>query len=217
MNTSQSNELNPPLDLALIKSIQKHILPKIKMIQKERKSILQSIAKEIISSIEKNGSSNCNFICTHNSRRSHISQIFFQTAIQYYNIINIKSFSGGTEATALNERVIHALEKFGFTIQSNNAKENPIYKIFLSQNSEPILAFSKKYSDPPNPKSNFIAIMTCDHASEHCPVVFGASSKINLHYIDPKISDGTTQEENVYWEKILEIGSEMFALGKLLT
>ena len=37
-----------------------------------------------------------NFICTHNSRRSHLGQIWAAIAGAYYNV-DVATFSGGTE------------------------------------------------------------------------------------------------------------------------
>ena len=42
------------------------------------------------------------FVCTHNSRRSHISQQRAQASAAYLNVDNVQTFSGGTEATAFN-------------------------------------------------------------------------------------------------------------------
>ncbi|MCG9876352.1 MAG: hypothetical protein MH321_16370 [Leptospiraceae bacterium] len=207
-------------------SIVQKILPNLNTISKDRFSILNSIAYELKNMVGNLGVAKINFICTHNSRRSHLSQILFHTALVFYKMDHISTYSGGTEATALNDRVVIALEDFGYRLekvqpnqfnQSHNFQENPVYEIYLSKITKPILAFSKKYQDDPNPKSDFLAIMTCDHASENCPVVFGASSKINLNYTDPKASDGNPDEKLVYTNKLIEIGIEMFALGKLLS
>mgnify|MGYP000733479600 CR=1 FL=1 len=59
-----------------------------------------------------------NFICTHNSRRSHLAQIWAATAAYYYAIPNIQTFSGGTEATAFNPRAVAAMERAGFKIEA---------------------------------------------------------------------------------------------------
>lgn len=210
----------------LHESIIQKILPNLNAISKDRYSILNGIGFELKNLITKHGVAKINFICTHNSRRSHLSQILFHTALEFFQVYHISTYSGGTEATALNDRVVLALEDFGYRIkkvqpnqfnQSHNFQENPVYEIHLSTITKPILAFSKKYQDDPNPKSDFLAIMTCDHASENCPVVFGASSKINLNYTDPKASDGNPDEKQVYSNKLIEIGIEMFALGKLLS
>lgn len=207
-------------------SIVQKILPNLNTISKDRLSILNGIGYELKNLINKLGSAKINFICTHNSRRSHLCQILFQTALEFYKMDHISTYSGGTEATALNERVVIALQDFGYRLekvqpnqfnQSHNYQENPVYEIHLSKITKPILAFSKKYQDDPNPKSDFLAIMTCDHAAENCPVVFGASSKNNLNYTDPKASDGNPDEKQVYSNKLIEIGIEMFALVKLLT
>jgi len=57
-----------------------------------------------------------NFICTHNSRRSHFSEILFRTAAKYYGIKNVETYSGGTEGTALYVEVAESFKRHGFTV-----------------------------------------------------------------------------------------------------
>ncbi|MDG1535530.1 MAG: protein-tyrosine-phosphatase, partial [Schleiferiaceae bacterium] len=52
-----------------------------------------------------------NFICTHNSRRSHFSEILFRTAAKYYGHENVETFSGGTEGTALYPEVAESFKR----------------------------------------------------------------------------------------------------------
>ena len=61
-----------------------------------RKRILVEIINYIQSKIDLEKEINLNFICTHNSRRSHFSQIWAQVLADYFNIKKFKSFSGGT-------------------------------------------------------------------------------------------------------------------------
>lgn len=87
---------------------------------------------------------NINFICTHNSRRSHLSQIWAQTAAAYFNIPHVNCYSGGTEETRLFPAVIDALEAQGFEIFKLSGSENPIYAIKYAKTDPPIIGFSKK-------------------------------------------------------------------------
>ena len=70
-------------------------------ISKERLEILEPIVNHISEEIKVNKRINLNFICTHNSRRSHLSQVWAQTIAKFYNINNVYCFSGGTEVTAM--------------------------------------------------------------------------------------------------------------------
>lgn len=69
--------------------------------------------------------------------------------------------------------------------------------------------FSKKYDDAFNPKSNFGAIMTCDH-DKNCPIVHGAEQRISIQYGDPKVYDGTEMQSEKYAERSSKIGEEMW-------
>lgn len=149
------------------------------------------------------------FICTHNSRRSHLCQIWAATAAEYYGVSDILTYSGGTEATNFNPRAVSAIERAGFKVQ-NPGGDNPHYNVSMDVDIPVMECFSKVYDDPYNPQHDFAAIMTCSDADENCPVVFGASKRVSLTYIDPKESDGTPQESEVYDERCRQIAGEMF-------
>lgn len=149
-----------------------------------------------------------NFICTHNSRRSHISQIWAQTAAHYYGINNVETFSGGTEATAFNPRAVSAMKKAGFDISASKDGENPVYKVKFSNDAPALAVFSKRFDDDFNPKTGFAAVMTCSHADENCPFIPGAK-RIALTFDDPKEFDGTPMEAAKYSERVHDIGREI--------
>ena len=67
----------------------------------ERKAILQSLVDYIQNKVNLNEEIRLNFICTHNSRRSHLSQIWAQTLAFQFGIKNVFCYSGGTEATTM--------------------------------------------------------------------------------------------------------------------
>ena len=88
-------------------------------ISEERKIILQPLIEFISSKIYKNEEVRLNFICTHNSRRSHLSQIWAQTMASFFGMKNVFCYSGGTEATAMFPKVAETLINQGFEIIRN--------------------------------------------------------------------------------------------------
>lgn len=184
-------------------------------IPSSRKEELKKVADYVVAKLGKDKTAKLNFICTHNSRRSHLAQIWTSVAASHYDIENIETYSGGTEATAFNPRAVAALERAGFKIE-NPGGVNPKYKIQFDDNSEPMICFSKTFDDPANPDSNFAAIMTCSDADENCPIVPGAEFRKPITYRDPKESDGTDQEKAIYGERCKQIGSEMFYMMSLV-
>ncbi|HEY5750837.1 MAG TPA: protein-tyrosine-phosphatase [Chryseolinea sp.] len=175
----------------------------------ERKKILSQLTAFVQDKIDAGNKAYLNFICTHNSRRSHLSQIWAQTAAHGYGVSNVVCFSGGTEATAFNPRAVKAMQDAGFSISKFANGENPVYDVKFSPDAPGIRAFSKKYDDPFNQSTNFAAVMTCSHADENCPLVLGATARIALTYDDPKNFDGTPQEAAKYAERVHEIGREI--------
>lgn len=178
-------------------------------ISEERKTILQPLIAYLKVKIEENASIRLNFICTHNSRRSHLSQIWAKTMADYYGIPHVSSYSGGTEATAMFPKVAETLRHQGFHINALSEGKNPVYAIKYSDNTPAIIGFSKQFSDDFNPKSDFAAIMTCSSADKGCPMVFGCDKRIAVTYEDPKKSDGTPKQTETYLERSKQIATEM--------
>ncbi|MEG0928112.1 arsenate-mycothiol transferase ArsC [Chryseobacterium sp.] len=179
-------------------------------ISEERKKVLQPLIDFIQEKVKRQEPVNINFICTHNSRRSHLAQIWAQTASDYFIISNIYCYSGGTEVTALFPKVADTLINSGFNIWKLSEGENPVYSIKYAQNTLPVIGFSKKYDDAFNPDTDFVAVMTCSQADGGCPFIAGAERRIAITYEDPKISDDTPKQQEIYEERSLEIGAEMF-------
>jgi arsenate reductase len=179
-------------------------------IPQERKAKLEELTQFVQSKVKAGKPVYLNFICTHNSRRSHVSQLWAQVASHYYDIKNVLCYSGGTEATAFNPRAVQAMQDAGFNITKIKEGDNPIYEVRFSEGAAPVVAFSKKYDDPFNHNQDFAAIMTCSHAYENCPLVPGASGRIALTYDDPKEFDGTSHETAKYAERVHQIGRELF-------
>src|SRR6478609_8921691 len=182
----------------------------IENITTERKEILQSLVNFIQDKVTNEQEIRLNMICTHNSRRSHLSQVWAQTASAYFNVKNVFCYSGGTEATAMFPMVAKTLEKQGFKIKTISEGTNPVYSVKYSPDEHPIICFSKKYDDDFNPEGHFAAIMTCSHADDGCPFIAGAEKRIPITYEDPKAFDNTPQQAEKYEERSLQIAAEMF-------
>ncbi|WP_111706750.1 arsenate-mycothiol transferase ArsC [Lutibacter citreus] len=179
-------------------------------ISNERKTVLQPLTEFIQSKVSNNQEININFICTHNSRRSHLSQVWAQTMANYFNIKNVYCYSGGTEATALFPMAAETLRNSGFKIKTISENNNPIYSIKYADNAHPIIGFSKKLDDDFNPKSEFAAILTCSQADGACPFIAGAEKRIPITFEDPKAFDNTPQQAEKYKERSLQIATELF-------
>jgi arsenate reductase len=151
------------------------------------------------------------FICTHNSRRSQMAQVWAALAAAHYGVAGVEAFSGGTEATAFNPRAVAALQRAGVPIEPRGGAgrtDNPHYTVSLGGDAV-LVCFSKVYHQPPNPTADFAAVMTCSEADKNCPTVAGAAVRIALPYEDPKAADGTESETRIYDERCAQIAREM--------
>lgn len=173
----------------------------------ERKVILEKIAAYIISKKHNNEPVQLAYICTHNSRRSHLGQIWAAVAAVYYNISNVQTFSGGTEATAFNSNAIKAVSAAGFDVRKTTEGNNPVYHVYFDEVNY-VTCFSKVYNHESNPSSSFAAIMTCSDAEENCPFIPGCELRIATTYNDPKAYDGTVLQDEKYTERSNQIAME---------
>ncbi len=179
-----------------------------------RKSNLNSIISYVENKIADGKPVNLIFICSHNSRRSQMAQIWAQTSAILYSVPNIQTFSGGTEVTAFNQRAIAALTKAGFQIDKITTGKNPVYNVRFDDKYQPLECYSKVYNESPNPQSNYCAVMTCSDADANCPIVAGADERVAIPYDDPGDFDGTEHEDHAYNDACLKISIEMFYIFK---
>jgi len=186
------------------KSAQKSVV-----IDQERKETLSVISKFIANEYAKNGFVNLNFICTHNSRRSQLGQVWAFYAANFFEL-KINAFSGGTEVTAFYRNTVKTLQKVGFDFQvSDFSHQNPKYVISFKGSTASILGFSKRYDHPEN-KKPFIAITTCNNADANCPFIPEASKRFHLPFVDPKFSDGTDIQDETYLKTNKQIAAEVY-------
>lgn len=199
-----------------IKKFSDELVKKFDLIPEERKEILSKISEYISDKKEENKAVNLVYVCTHNSRRSHLGQIWAKVAADYYKLENINTFSGGTEATAFNENAINALKRLGFNIEQKTDHPNPVYHVFYGDDNEPSICFSKVYDHDQNPSSEFAAIMTCSDAEENCPFIPGVELRIATTYNDPKEFDNTALRDEKYSERCEQIALECFFVFSLV-
>jgi arsenate reductase (thioredoxin) len=203
---TQTNEhLLPPLQAYVAE-----VANELETLPAERKEVLAEIAADITARLATGKPAYLTFICTHNSRRSHMSQIWAQTAAYYYGLNQVSAYSGGTEVTACNCRTVTAMRRVGFDIKDATQGDNPLYLVRYAEDRPPIRAYSKLYLAKGNPKRDFIALMTCSSADQTCPTVKGAIARHAIHYVDPRLCDDTPTETIAYNERCREIAREMF-------
>jgi arsenate reductase len=178
-------------------------------ISEDRKILLHKVSEAIAKEYSVNEIVNLNFICTHNSRRSQLGQVWSFFAAHYFKL-NINTFSGGTEVTAFYRNTVKTLQKVGFTFQLTDfSHQNPKYEISFDGTTDSIFGFSKLYSNPINIEP-FMAITTCNNADKNCPFIPTASYRFHLPFVDPKHSDGSPAQEETYLQTSKQIAGEVY-------
>jgi hypothetical protein len=164
-------------------------------------------------------------ICTGNSRRSMLGAVLGNIASAYHGLPEIRFHSGGTAPSAFNRRTIATLQAIGVDIEPTGSEAprgepdtpNPIHRVRWgsSRPGEPPLEmteFSKTYQDPANPSTGFAALLVCGEADAACPAVIGASVRISMPYLDPKLFDDSPYEAQKYAERRDDIGRLMLSV-----
>lgn len=184
-------------------------------IEESRKKQLNQLTK-FVSDRLSDSAINLIFICVHNSRRSHLSQVWAQIAARHYGIQNVFCYSGGTEVTEMHPATAQALRDSGVEVRAISHGKNPIYTIKYDNNARPVIGFSKLFDDSYNPQDNFAAIMVCSAADANCPYISTAAKRILLPFKDPKQFDDTPQQAEKYLERCKQIATEMlFAFSQV--
>jgi arsenate reductase len=187
-------------------SLGKHLL------SENRKELLHAISKKITATYIEEQKVNLNFICTHNSRRSQLAQVWSFFATDYFKLDNILLFSGGTEATAFYKNTVKTLQEVGFIFHLTDFNhQNPKYAISFKGSEKELLGFSKTFDDTHN-QQPYIAITTCDNADENCPFIPNATHRFHLPFTDPKVSDDTQEEGEFYLKINQQIAGEVFVI-----
>lgn len=183
-------------------------------IPEQRKAQLEQLAAAIAERGSQDTPAKLVFVCTHNSRRSHMSRLWAAAGAHRFGV-RAWTYSGGTQTTAFNPRAVAAITRAGFNVAKTTEDDNPIYHVRLSDDTHPMTCFSKTFDGAPNPETGVIAVMVCDHADETCPAVPGAQARFAITYVDPKVSDNTTEESATYDERCAQIAREMlYAMRK---
>jgi hypothetical protein len=158
-------------------------------------------------------------VCTGNSRRSILGSSMGNMAAAYYGMPEIRFHSGGTAPTAFNPRTVSALKAIGFEVEPTGSEAprgepktaNPVYRVSWGEGLE-TLEFSKHYGVHANPQAGFAALMVCSEADAGCPFVKGATLRVSMPYLDPKIYDDGAYEAAKYVERRDDIGRLMLSV-----
>jgi len=179
-------------------------------IDDNRKELLLKIANKIAVNYN-NNDININFICTHNSRRSQLGQVWSFFAADYFKL-PINAFSGGTEVTAFHRNTVKTLTEVGFKFDVDEfSHTNPIYRISFSDDNPSLLGFSKLYNNIEN-KTPYFVLTTCNNADENCPFIPEAIDRFHVPYIDPKHSDDSAIQDETYLKTSGIIAAQMYYL-----
>jgi len=212
---------NPSSRLRLAPELRRHaefLSTSFDMIESSHLDEMDQLSNWIVENWRHDGTLQVLTTCTGNSRRSILSAAMGNMAAAYYGFDNIRFHSGGTIPSAFNKRTIATLQEIGFQINPTGEEalrwdsktSNPIYSVVWGKDLE-ATEFSKTYKDKSNPKSGFAAILVCNEADAECPIVPGASLRLSMTFVDPKLYDDGVFEKRKYAERRDDIGRTFLA------
>lgn len=185
----------------------------IALISDERKAVLNVLIKHMNERMSAKNVAIVKFICTHNSRRSQLAE-FMLDVLSREAGHPVKAISAGTESTAFNPRMVKAITSYGFEIEKFGNEANPLY--IYKAGLDDYYYYSKKYNEDIIHYDDPIIVTVCGDAEQNCPVIPGTFTRQHVGYEDPKASDNTNTEAQVYRDKVLEIGGQMLYVVKKL-
>ncbi len=219
------------LDAALVPESRSRLLPAVRnhadvlttafdLIDEPHREAGATLADWIVKNYRPGSKLDVIVVCTGNSRRSILGATMGNIAADYYGLPEVRFHSGGTAPSAFNSRTIAALREIGVEVDPTGEEAprgepktaNPKSRIRWGTSGAEAIEFSKRYDDPSNPKAGFAALMVCSEADSACPNVKGASLRISMPYLDPKIYDGGAYESAKYAERRDDIGRLMLSV-----
>jgi hypothetical protein len=138
---------------ALNEKLQQYVAARVQEFEKipeRRRDQLRTLASHVRDRSNDREPARLTFICTHNSRRSQMCQVWAATAAAYYGVPRVEVYSGGTEVTAFNTRAVAALRRAGFVIDEPKTTQNPRFHVRFHAADSATECFSKVYSDASN-------------------------------------------------------------------
>lgn len=199
-----------------LKKFKEECIASFDQIEDDRTPVLDKIVKYLAEKVKSRGSASIQFICTHNSRRSQLSQVWMEAAMTHYAMNDVQVFSGGTEVTAFHANALTALANAGMKIIPLNEGDNPVIAIRYELAVRPVYTFSKTFDHAVNPMNSFGAVMNCHHADANCPYIPNAEARFNLWYGDPGQFDGSPSQDKMYADVNKQIAIEQLYIASKL-
>jgi arsenate reductase len=174
----------------------------------DRLALLERFAAAIRARLDAGQPARVVAVCTHNSRRSFMAQLWLAAA-GVHRGVDVRAYSAGTESTAFNPRAVASLRRAGFDIEQATDDANPTYLARLAPALPPVVCFSKAVGADPLPREGMLALLVCTEADGACPTVPGAAARFPIPFEDPKAFDATPREAAAYDERCAQIAREM--------
>lgn len=175
---------------------------------------LRSCGRALARAVQGSGSAVALAVCTHNSRRSQLAQVYLALALAEAGVADVRVDSAGTEVTAVASGIVGVLRERGFDVDGDYTVGNP--RLAVRGHGLALELWSKTLDEALTATDGapVIAIMVCAAADDHCPYVPGAVYRARLPFDDPKRADHTPEAPAAYREAAEAIEAEMRVVAR---
>jgi protein-tyrosine-phosphatase len=165
------------------------------------------VAQHIVRNLEARGQLTLVFGCTHNSRRSILSEVWAHVALAGVHP-RLRALSAGSDPQGVAPGTLGALARAGFTISADEQRG------WVATAGDLRLALrSKRFADLELSDVGFGLVVNCSVLDESCPTVPGSFFRTPLIFDDPRAADGTLSADAAYDRCCAEIARTQFALA----
>ena len=174
-----------------------------------RRPALRSCAAAIARQLDARGEVSVVAVCTHNSRRSQLAEVWLAVASAAAGLGGVSVCSGGSDPVAVAPGAIAVLRERGFRVEADTADANPRLRVRGHGIERELYAKPLGEAVAGVPLRGGVALMVCAAADAACPPVPQVGYRARLPFADPRHADGTPGEAAAYRAASDRIEAEM--------
>jgi protein-tyrosine-phosphatase len=204
-NLGSDSKLYPELEKLFSSSKRKFV-----NISNERETKLIKITQLIARKKTKQKEANIVFVSKNNAGTNLVAQVLLQSALSFYDITKVKSFSAGLASSDIDGRVVEHLTKSGFKSSGTNSKIELKYN-----DTESVSIFSKKLDDSSLPQTDFYSVVICPEGKSACQASPGSEYIVELALPELTEIKDNAEFDKVYSQIVTEMAFVAFKLKEM--
>ena len=153
------------------------------LVETDRRLRLDAIASYVRSKVRQQRAASLLFLGRHNSRRSHLAQVWAQTVAAWCEVGVVISYSAGVQPTRLAPAAVDALRRAGFVVDLG--QDPSTAKVSFRADAPPMICYAKDYEALQVPQRNWCAVSVDAGVAAGFPALDEAEERVVLPLEDP--------------------------------